>query len=128
MPVLVERFGRPRQAILGKAHRMGLSKVRAPAKPRHRTRRPRWTLEEEVLVGTRYPYVPTADLAKQVGRAPYQVEWKAAQLGVRKSDRLSPEALELLLELREEPGIEEYFAQTFGVSRASLRWALRTTS
>ncbi len=125
MPVLVERFGRPRQAMLGKAHRMGLLKDRSAAKPRYKSSRPRWTPQEEALVGSQYPYVRTAVLAEQVGRAPYQVEWKAAQLGVSKRDRLSPEARELLLELRDQPGIEEYYAATFGVSRASLRWILQ---
>jgi hypothetical protein len=126
MSALVRRFRRSRQAILGKAHRMGLSKDRTPAKPRHQTRRPRWTPEEDALVGSHYPYVRTALLAEQVGRAPYQVEWKAAQLGVSKRDRLSSEARELLLELRDQPGIEEYYVQTFRVSRASLRWILQT--
>lgn len=126
IPVLVERLGRPRRAIIGKAHRMGLAKDRPAAKPRYKSRRPRWTPEEEALVGSQYPYVRTAVLAKQVGRAPYQVEWKAAQLGVSKRDRLSPEARELLLELKDEPGIEEYYAETFRVSRASLRWILQT--
>lgn len=103
-------LGRSRRAVEVKAHQLQLE-----------GKRNWWSADDDALLEARYASTSTDELVEELGRSRMAVTLRARRLGLRKRPALSPEATELLLELHEEPGIVEYFAEHFGVSEAAVR-------
>jgi hypothetical protein len=86
----------------------------------------RWrSADEDAFLEAHYATLPTAEIAERLGRTPSQLHDRAKHLGLRKRPALSPEAEELLWEMRHAPGAVEFFAAQFRLSAAVLGRVLR---
>lgn len=110
---LGDRLGHTGQAVKQQARRLRLGR---PCKA--------WSAADVAYLEAHYGQMTAAELGAQLGFTDRQVWTKASALGLRKRDPLSVEAEWVLWELRDTPGVAEYFAREFGVSLPAVRRAL----
>lgn len=106
--------GRKSAAAIGRVLGRAPTAVQRQAGRLGAYRHPHWTAEEEAYLEAHWASDSTDKIAERMGRTRGQVEVKASRMGLRRRPPLSPEAEELLWEMRETPGVVEYFAEHFG--------------
>lgn len=84
-----------------------------------------WSEKDLAYLNANWERLSTADLAAHLDRSESAVRKAARHQGLRRRPTLSPDAEELLWELRETEGVVEYFARHFGRHVAAIERVLR---
>lgn len=110
---LAERLGHTPQAVRQQARRLRLGRENAS-----------WSKDDVAFLEANYDHMTARELGAARGFTESQVWNKASALGLRKREAMTIEAEWVLWELRDVPGVAEYFSREFGVGLPAVRRSL----